>query len=109
MNNGYEEPTVKHRKKRKKKHNPRADHKHTYELCVLNYSRKSHITTIDEPCSEVAEYCTICGKVNEIGFLWFTERLLNKYGITENEVNQLRAFSVDAKNVYATKWVNLES
>ena len=56
-----------YKKKSKKKGQPRADHKHTYETVLL--TRYYHFN-LGEPrtseCKQPTKVCTICGRIDEV-------------------------------------------
>lgn len=58
-----------YKKKSKKKGQPRADHKHTYETVLL--TRYYHFN-IGEPitseCKQPTKVCTICGRIDHVDY-----------------------------------------
>ena len=56
-----------YRKKSKKKGQPRADHKHTYETVLL--TRYYHFNLGESrtsECKQPTKVCTICGRIGEV-------------------------------------------
>ena len=104
MYDEHDDLPVKHKKKSKVDNAPRADHKHIYELCLLKETRNNRDHT------EIAEYCTICGKVKDMTFClsWDREKLLSRYGMTKDDILTLKTFEANGKSVFHTKYVKLE-
>jgi hypothetical protein len=69
----FENEVPKHKKKSKKKGQPRADHKHEYQEVVLhswwNNPFKHGVTN---ESTEVCKVCTICGRIGD----YITDRFL---------------------------------
>lgn len=94
----YEEESVRHKKRSKAKPPKKADHKHLFEPCVLEYKSrrfdKAHGMVCDEPDARIDSYCPVCGKIG--GLLdesrwWKWERFHSywKHERTEEAVREL--------------------
>ena len=69
----FVEDQMPHKKKAKKKHIKKADHKHDFQPCVFSYpSEKFDKARGMLPATEesIGSYCTICGKIGEQYFHW---------------------------------------
>lgn len=66
MKHPFESDVPKHKKKSKKKGQPRADHKHEYKEVVLHswWDNPFKQNTKNEN-TEVCKVCTICGRIGE--------------------------------------------
>jgi hypothetical protein len=78
----FETEVPKHKKKSKKKGQPRADHKHEYETVVLHSWWHNPFKNEMNEHTEVCEICTICGRIGTYitGRFFQTEEL--EYDIT---------------------------
>lgn len=70
---------VSYKKKKKKKKNKRSNHKHEYIPAIyhLSYKRIDGGVTEHQTCGR---HCKICGRVENMYFLWFnTDEKLKKF------------------------------
>lgn len=62
----YDPEDTRYRKRAKRKHNPKAKHKHEYQPCVFEYEGIQHSRTQGGvPASEtmMGSYCPVCGEI----------------------------------------------
>ncbi len=73
------EKEISHKKKKKKKKNKRANHKHEYVSAIYNMSYK-RVDGKVEKHQTCGAHCKICGRVQDMYFLWFnTDDKLEKF------------------------------
>lgn len=69
-NNFTDDDFTPHKKKSKHKAPRKINHKHDFQPCVLEYDGlrldKAHGFVYDKPCVRIANYCTVCGKLEII-------------------------------------------
>ena len=72
----FVEDQMPHKKKAKKKHIKKADHKHDFQPCVFSYPTEKydkHRGMYPATEESIGSYCTICGKIGEQYFPWVFE------------------------------------
>ena len=72
----FVEDQMPHKKKAKKKHIKKADHKHDFQPCVFSYPTEKfdkHRGMFQTTEESIGSYCTICGKIGEQHFPWVFE------------------------------------
>lgn len=83
---------AKHKKKSKKKGQPRADHKHIYEPVLLHHPWEKHTTKEIIIIKTVNMVCQICGRVGECltGNEWYNteDKLIGKFRFGTNKLNE---------------------
>lgn len=85
----------RYKKKKKKKSIKRSNHKHRYASAILDCGQYQYYQGVKEPRYYVVEYCSICGRINEV--------ILG--GNIRNP--NLPVFKVEFKDLFA-KRINLE-
>lgn len=76
MPSSYKEDTIRYKytelpekpryKKKKKKIHIKADHKHRYANAILDCGSYRYINGLKEPRYYIIEYCSICGRINDV-------------------------------------------
>ena len=79
----YQEEIPRHKKKSRAKPPKKANHKHYYEPCVLEFDgcriSQEHGITYDKPEAIISAYCPVCGKVGSLPDMerWYATRYVS--------------------------------